>query len=327
MPVQQAAVVERETGRRTQPAREQRHAADVAERETRRGVRQEHGAAHEAEPRFEDLRVAGTLRRVVVKQHDSFRDGHRACRPRDDRASAQQPLQAEQAQPIQQYRDVPAGEADDAGAFDEVLQFRQLAREHGPRPDAEPCVPACVDPADGLQVLGVEAPDRGQRGAPGIAHQLRVVAGRKELARCGLRVRQTDAVELLQSAQVGLPAPVGLVQLGVLVEHGLGALVETQVAHRVAQVRLQGSEFAFALLPAGGNGHDRAGQARPRERIANIRGAELRAKYNDVAHGHLAWEARVTVSIRMSAVGFARACQRLARDSAAAQAHGIDRPH
>jgi len=152
-------------------SRAARRAADRPRRAASRRAAED-GIADETEARIEQFRVAAPAA-VIVEQHDSLGDGHGSGRPGDDRPRAQRASQAEQPQAIEQHRHVAAGDADDGGGCDQLLEVRELAaRMAGAR------APGCLEPpvqrADPAQVLRIEPPQRSDRRAAGRAHQRRL---------------------------------------------------------------------------------------------------------------------------------------------------------
>jgi hypothetical protein len=172
--------------------------------------------------------------------------------------------------------------------LDDVRELVELARKDSAPRSGPIGLMARVQPRYRPQVLGVQSPDRGHSGTPGIAHQFRRVFGCEQLASRRLRVAEARPVQVLQRPELDLPAAVGLVKGWVLHKGRFRAFIQPQVAYGLAEVVLERTELALAFLPPSRDRCDRSLEPGPGEGIAYVGGAELRAQDQHVDHvaGH-----------------------------------------
>ncbi len=187
-----------------------------------------------------------------MEENDPAGGNHRSGRPRDQCLVRDERRQIEQAQPIEQHRDVAAGENHDRGPRELARQLPALPGHGVAAARVPPLLELGMNRLHSLQVMPIEGAQVLERGSDlsgegllvrGILLTLKL----EQLAVGGDRVVEANPVEPLKLLQPRLAVTMGARQLAILVEHLLGPSVDAEIDDVLGQASGQG--VVLVLLP------------------------------------------------------------------------------
>jgi hypothetical protein len=231
------------------------------------GMGQRKHARVQTEPTLQDFGVAAPLRGIVVEEHHPLAQHHGSSGPGEDRPSAHQGRDAEEAQPVQQHGDVPARYRKGSAALQQLFELASVPSHDGAFQGPERRLEIPVGPPYPAQVVAIERPHRRDRRTAVGGDHCPFATPLLESAGCIEGVPEAQSVDLLEAAQLLLTTTVGPGKLWIGSQHLLGPVVEAQVDHPSAQVLPELVDLLFAFLPPGSDDGDGPGDPGPLHRI------------------------------------------------------------